>query len=79
MKAFWSENDPIIIIVLRLLSQKLLLGDNLNTVFLIKYVNRTLMNKYFDICATTPIDKKVLDFINQYQKEIFGNPSSIND
>ncbi len=37
------------------------------------------MNKYFDICATTPIDKDVLNFINKSNQSIFGNPSSIHE
>ena len=37
------------------------------------------MNKYFDICATTPIDEKVLNFILDHQKDTFGNPSSIHE
>ena len=37
------------------------------------------MNKYFDICATTPIDKDVLKFINNSSQSIFGNPSSIHE
>jgi len=37
------------------------------------------MNKYFDICATTPIDEKVLKFIFNHQKDTFGNPSSIHE
>ena len=32
------------------------------------------MNKYFDICATTPIGKDVLTFINKNVQDIFGNP-----
>ena len=36
------------------------------------------MNRYFDICATTPIDKRVLDFMNT-NNNIFGNPSSIHE
>lgn len=36
------------------------------------------MRKYFDICATTPIDEKVLEFINA-NNNIFGNPSSIHN
>ena len=36
------------------------------------------MNNYFDICATTPIDNTVLNFITKQTKEIFGNPSSIH-
>ena len=37
------------------------------------------MNKYFDICATTPIDKTVLKFISDNQSNVFGNPSSIHE
>ena len=37
------------------------------------------MNTYFDICATTPIDKDVLDFINTQNQDVFGNPSSIHE
>ena len=37
------------------------------------------MNKYFDICATTPIDEDVLKFINNSNQSIFGNPSSIHE
>ena len=37
------------------------------------------MNKYFDICATTPIAKEVLEFINSNHQNIFGNPSSIHE
>ena len=37
------------------------------------------MNKYFDICATTPIDKTVLKFISDNQDSVFGNPSSIHE
>ena len=36
------------------------------------------MNRYFDICATTPIDAKVLSFLNEESKNVFGNPSSIH-
>jgi len=36
------------------------------------------MKKYFDICATTPIDSKVLAFLNTESKNVFGNPSSIH-
>jgi len=36
------------------------------------------MNKYFDICATTPIDDQVLQFITAESKNVFGNPSSIH-
>ena len=36
------------------------------------------MKKYFDICATTPIDQQVLKFIAKESKNIFGNPSSIH-
>ena len=36
------------------------------------------MNKYFDICATTPIDARVLSFLNEESKNVFGNPSSIH-
>jgi len=36
------------------------------------------MKKYFDICATTPIDQEVLKFIAKESKNIFGNPSSIH-
>ena len=36
------------------------------------------MKRYFDICATTPIDEQVLSFINKESKNIFGNPSSIH-
>ncbi len=36
------------------------------------------MNKYFDICATTPIDEKVLNFILDHQKDTFGKQSSIH-
>tara|TARA_B110000116_G_scaffold268885_1_gene283763 strand:- start:78 stop:1190 length:1113 start_codon:yes stop_codon:yes gene_type:complete len=37
------------------------------------------MNKYFDICATTPIEKEVLDFISAKHQDAFGNPSSIHE
>ena len=37
------------------------------------------MNKYFDICATTPIDKDVSKLIHKYNQTIFGNPSSIHE
>ena len=37
------------------------------------------MNKYFDICATTPIAKEVLEFMNSNHQNIFGNPSSIHE
>ena len=37
------------------------------------------MNKYFDICATTPIGEEVLDFINANHQDVFGNPSSIHE
>jgi len=37
------------------------------------------MNKYFDICATTPIDERILEFISKHQKDTFGNPSSIHE
>ena len=37
------------------------------------------MNTYFDICATTPIDKDVLDFIHTQNQAVFGNPSSIHE
>ena len=33
---------------------------------------------YFDIAATTPIDKRVLDTMNQLNSDYFGNPSSIH-
>ena len=36
------------------------------------------MKKYFDICATTPIDDQVLQFITAESKNVFGNPSSIH-
>ena len=37
------------------------------------------MNRiYFDISATTPIDPKVMDLMNDLQKRNFGNPSSIH-
>ena len=37
------------------------------------------MNRiYFDISATTPIDPRVADFMNDLQKETYGNPSSIH-
>tara|TARA_Y100001970_G_C14180133_1_gene829361 strand:- start:100 stop:1212 length:1113 start_codon:yes stop_codon:yes gene_type:complete len=37
------------------------------------------MNKYFDICATTPIEQEVLNFINSKHRDVFGNPSSIHE
>ena len=37
------------------------------------------MNKYFDICATTPVDKEVSKLIHKYNQTIFGNPSSIHE
>ena len=37
------------------------------------------MNKiYFDIAATTPIDKQVSLFMHEIQNSIYGNPSSIH-
>ena len=33
---------------------------------------------YFDIAATTPIDPKVLEFMNPYLQDSFGNPASVN-
>ena len=36
------------------------------------------MNKYFDICATTPIREEVLTFIHKNMQHVFGNPSSIH-
>ena len=36
------------------------------------------MKKYFDICATTPIDKRVLNFLTKESENVFGNPSSIH-
>ncbi len=33
---------------------------------------------YFDIAATTPIDTKVISYMNEIQQSIFGNPSSIH-
>ena len=36
------------------------------------------MNKYFDICASTPIHKDVASFINKNSSLIYGNPSSIH-
>ena len=36
------------------------------------------MKKYFDICATTPIDAEVLKFIKKESSNVFGNPSSIH-
>ncbi len=37
------------------------------------------MNRiYFDISATTPIDRRVADFMHDLQKETYGNPSSIH-
>ena len=35
-------------------------------------------NLYFDIAATTPLDKKVAELITEVQSNIFGNPSSIH-
>mgnify|MGYP001203217389 CR=1 FL=1 len=37
------------------------------------------MNKYFDICASTPIiDQEIIDFINKNNTIAYGNPSSIH-
>ena len=33
---------------------------------------------YFDICATTPLDPRVTDFMHDLQKKTYGNPSSIH-
>ena len=33
--------------------------------------------KYFDNCATTPIDQQVLDLMYKTQQEDFYNPSSL--
>ncbi|MCD4694095.1 cysteine desulfurase [bacterium] len=33
---------------------------------------------YFDHSATTPVDKRVLDAMNPFFSEVFGNPSSIH-
>ena len=38
----------------------------------------TISQLYFDIAATTPIDKDVADLINTINLENFGNPSSIH-
>ena len=35
-------------------------------------------NLYFDIAATTPIDPRVVNHINDINKSIYGNPSSIH-
>ena len=35
-------------------------------------------NLYFDIAATTPLDKNVAELINEVQNNTFGNPSSIH-
>ena len=35
-------------------------------------------NLYFDIAATTPLDKNVAELITKVQSNIFGNPSSIH-
>ena len=37
-----------------------------------------MMRVYFDISATTPIDKDVSDYMHDLQKTNFGNPSSIH-
>ena len=37
------------------------------------------MNKYFDICASTPIHKDVANFITKNSSLIYGNPSSIHE
>lgn len=36
------------------------------------------MNKYFDNAATTPIDPQVAEEISKYQRDYFGNASSIH-
>ena len=37
------------------------------------------MNRiYFDISATTPIDRRIADFMHNMQQETYGNPSSIH-
>ena len=36
------------------------------------------MNKYFDICASTPLHKDVANFMNENASLIYGNPSSIH-
>ena len=36
------------------------------------------MNKYFDICASTPIHKDVFNFIKENTSIAYGNPSSIH-
>ena len=33
---------------------------------------------YFDISATTPLDKQVANFVHELQQNIYGNPSSIH-
>lgn len=35
-------------------------------------------NIYFDVAATTPIDLKVIDLMNEINSKYFGNPSSIH-
>ena len=35
-------------------------------------------NIYFDVAATTPIDLKVIDIMNEINSKYFGNPSSIH-
>ena len=35
-------------------------------------------NLYFDIAATTPLDHNVSELMNEVQKTVFGNPSSIH-
>ena len=36
------------------------------------------MNKYFDICASTPIHEDVANFINENSSLVYGNPSSLH-
>ena len=38
----------------------------------------TIEQLYFDIAATTPLDKNVAALINKINIENFGNPSSIH-
>ena len=35
-----------------------------------------VLNVYLDYAATTPVDKRVLDAMNPFFTEVFGNPSS---
>ncbi|MFQ6675990.1 MAG: cysteine desulfurase family protein [Fidelibacterota bacterium] len=34
--------------------------------------------RYFDYCATTPLDKRVAELITRVNEKVFGNPSSIH-